>query len=447
VIRRALAVCVRASAAVLAALAASVAACRPAGPEPPNVLLIVVDTTRADRCSVSGYARDTTPRIADLARSGVSFVDAWSPSPWTVPAHASLFTGVHPSRLRLVGATHAQLYGDWTTMAEHLGGAGWVTASFSCNPYVSPAFGLTQGFDTTETYGVVDAGSAPLARLATQRALGWMRAQSRASKRFFAFVNLMEPHASYDPPAEFAKRFLREGTPADVEREARAIAFPRTMTIGLGAEQVSAPVLAAASDLYDAEIAVADAEIGALLDGLRAEGTLDRTLVVVCSDHGEGLGDHGWIEHAIYLHRTLLHVPLVLRLPGVFDGGRTVRDVVRLEDVFPTVLRACDVPMPPEIDGAPLTGDLAGRVARGVEKASPDWVERATRAVGEAAAAPVRPARRSVYDGRHHLIVDSTGRKELYDVAADPRETRDLAAQDPATVARLEALLPPAPPE
>jgi arylsulfatase A-like enzyme len=187
-----------------------------------------------------------------------------------------------------------------------------------------------------------------------------------------------------------------------------------------------------------------DAELGTLFDQLRAEGLLDNTLVIVTSDHGENLGDHDLWDHKFSLHRSIRHVPLVMRYPNAVAGPpRVIDDVVRIEDLFPTVLDVCGITLPGDLDSQSLLGDTSGRLARaswaphlhalaGIRKRFPDVDPTLFEA-----------SFRAVFDGRHHLIVRSDGATELYDVVADPGETLNLAETEPERVAELEKLLDP----
>lgn len=423
---------------LLAALGGG-ARCRSRGERSgPDVLLLVMDTARADRCSFLGYGRPTTPRLAELAKESVVFTDAWSPSPWTFPAHAALFTGRTPERLGIVAPWPPVLSKEETTLAEVLGAAGWSTACFTNNGWLAPHTRLTQGFDVVDPVYLSPGGES--AREAHSHALEWMAERRRAGRPFFAFVNDVEPHAPYDPPRAFAERFLAPNTPPAVVEEARGVRYPRSVLDHLGRETVRADVRAAASDLYDAEIAQLDAAIGELLDGMRREGLLDGTLVVIAGDHGEGLWDHGWMEHGTLLHRELLRVPLLIRLPRD-PAGRVVGDVVRLQDVFPTIARVCGVAPPSPMDAYDLLGDTAGRTATAAERTRHDIAEATERAAGAEAASTFRVTRRSVYDGRHHLIVDDRGGAQVFDVTEDPGERRDLAPERPDLVESLRAKL------
>jgi arylsulfatase A-like enzyme len=196
------------------------------------------------------------------------------------------------------------------------------------------------------------------------------------------------------------------------------------------------------SDLYDAEIATLDREVGVLFDRLRADGILDSTMVVIVSDHGESIGEHGIYDHGLGLYRQLLHIPLLVRLPGRFDGGSEVRDVVRLEDLPPTILEACGLPPIEKIDGVSLLHDVPGRVARASQPAENVYAMRARKELPGADLSRVAVGVRSAFDGALHLLEYSDGRVELFAPDEDPEEVRNLAAERPAEVERLRALLP-----
>jgi len=196
------------------------------------------------------------------------------------------------------------------------------------------------------------------------------------------------------------------------------------------------------SDLYDSEIAELDAEIGRFVQELGRAGILDETLLIVTSDHGENLGDHGMASHKSSLHRSIRHIPLVLRLPGVFDGGRTVDDVVRLEDLFPTILEVCRIEVPPGIQGKSINGETAGRVSRAHHaQPGPLLIQKLRRLHPGADTSRLETSIDAVFDGRYHYIRYSAGREELYDVTLDPGEKRDLSGTSPTVLDRLRALL------
>ena len=431
----------RRAASLTALLLAANCGGAPAPAGPPNVVLVVMDTTRADRCSFEGYARPTTPRLAELARSGVTFRDAWSPCCWTAPSHGSLFTGLRPEHHGLTEGVRPFLDAVTPTLATWFKGAGWRTGCFSNNQIVSPEYGLTQGFDKVEPMYTDPRRAYPFAGETHRRALDWALSKQAVGKPFFLFINDMEPHLPYAPPREVAARFVQGSPSADELESARIFNYPWSVGYTLGRTEVPPRRLALLGDLYDAEIATLDAELGKLFDGLQAAGVLDHTVVVVCADHGENLGEHKRLGHLLSMHRTTLHVPLFVRYPGKFDGGRTVQDVVRLEDVAPTLLDICGLPVPKELDGVTLTRDLAHRTARGLFGEQARAIPEMQIAFPGADLSVFKTSIRSLYDGRFHFILDSTGHAELYDVGADPAESRDLAPAGGPDLQRMRKLL------
>jgi arylsulfatase A-like enzyme len=413
----------------------------------PNVLLLVMDTTRADRCGFDGYARPTTPRLDAFAKDAVVFKDAWAPAGWTAPSHASLFTGLRPEHHGVMDGMRPFLADGAATLAKAFLDGGWRTGCFSNNDYVSEDYGLAQGFETVVPLWKENnerRRAYPWAPDTHERALDWARACAAEKKRFFLFVNDMEPHLPYTPPAAFAKRFLPSDAADGEVSEAEAFQFPASVGFVLGEVPAKPRKLALMSDLYDAEIATLDDAVGRLLDGLKAADLLKNTVVVVCADHGENLGEHGFLGHFQSLHRTTLHVPLIVRFPGKFDGGRAVADVVRLEDVPPTLLELCGLPPMKDVDGASLLHGLAGRAALAVQGEQSATVPKMKDAFPDAPASAfetLKKSIRSVYDGRFHLIRDSAGKEELYDVAADPGETKDLAPADVDDLHKMRKML------
>jgi len=431
---------------VLFAVALALVACarKPVGPLHPNVIILVMDTARGDRCSVNGYARPTTPFLSKLARTSTVYEDAWSPSSWTGPAHASLFTGLRPENHGFVRYTKFYLDENADTLAEILHRAGYETACLSANPVISAELGLLQGFQQAEVIPERPGQPGSEARTLTARALEFVRSCRKRSRPFFLFVNQMLPHLSYSPPPAIARPFL----PEDATEEEVA-AGRRFATVGSDYflqpwRAFSGRQWTILSDLYDAEIAALDAELSRLVTALEDEGGLDDTVLVVVSDHGENLGDHALAAHYASLHRTLLHIPLLIRYLPVFSGGKRVEDVVRLEDVFPTLLTLCALSVPQGLDGRTLTAPTRDRPARAVLGGEESSRLRRDFPGFYYSGQWWRPWR-SVYDGRFHLVRRNDGHEELYDVKDDPLERKNLAHRNPDVVRRLRSLLPGTP--
>ncbi len=349
---------------------------------PPNILLVTIDTARADAFGPYGSKLGSTPTIDALAREGVVFEQAMSPVPLTLPSHASLLTGTFPPRhsVRENGA-HA-LPTEMITAAELFRDSGYRTGAFVGAYVLDARWGLDQGFDVYS--GSFDASSADVFSLADlQRtadrvaddALAWLGQSSE--KPFFAWAHFYDPHTPYTPPPAVGERF---------------------------------------ADPYAGEIAFTDSQLARLLKSLEERGQLRNTIVVVAADHGEGFGEHGENGHGLLLYEETLHVPLIVRAPGLAPGRR-VSVPVSLVDVLPTLTELARVKAPAQVQGQSLVSLARG----GDEHATPIYAETVypRRRFGWSALRVLR-------DGPWKVIESSE--PELYDVASDARENRDLSS-------------------
>lgn len=305
-----------------------------AAADAPNVLVLSIDTLRADRLGCYGYDRGTTPNLDKLAAQGVLFERAYSSAPWTLPSYASLFTALLPADHRAGVVTEREdrfgtdekapkkttelLRPDVPTMAERAREQGYATAGFYCNPYIGSGAGVDRGFDRWTRY---QHG----AKAGTEMAQAWIGAH--AAKPWFVFLHLIDPHMPYAPPAPYDERF------AGVKVEELRDWPPALPALRAGADDALKRLC---SDLYDGEVAYADAQLGRLLEALRASGELDNTIVVLHSDHGEEFWEHGGCDHGHALHEELLRVPFAIVWPGRL-APRRVDERVRTLDLFPTL--------------------------------------------------------------------------------------------------------------
>jgi arylsulfatase A-like enzyme len=436
------------------AMALCLLACGCAAAPRPNILLVVIDTARADRFPWAGYARPTAPRLAALAREATVYTNAWSPAPWTVPAHASLFTGRYPS-LHRTDCGSLRLPDAEVTLAEILRDAGYRTVGYTANPWLGSTYNFQQGFDTWgETWReVTDADEDTGATLNNERIdrfLRWYAGNQDAQRRpFFLFVNYFEPHLPYHPPEPERSRLLRPGTdPARAERLAH-LGHPEEMRYILGRSDLTPDDLATLNDLYDGEIAYVDRRIGEVVDLLRSLGLLDRTVVAVTGDHGENIGDHHLMDHKMSVHATLLHVPLLLRYPGRVAADARIDTPVQMHDLFPTLLGLAGTAAPPDdvVEAVPLPGTGVDGPRRGPHAPM----------IGEVAGPPVEflKVMRETFPGADLARFDRTqvslrhdgwtiqwgsdGRNALFHVAEDEGETRDLAASEPERLRAMQA--------
>lgn len=438
---------------VFLAAAFSFAGC--SGTERPNVVLVVLDTTRADHFSAYGYPRATTPGFDAFAERSIRFDRAFATSSWTVPSHASLFTGLYPMTH---GATQESQYlaADAETLAELLADDGYETAAFSNNAWVGEKTNLTQGFAHV---GEMWRQRGPGQAVRTNRAVvEWLDARD-SDRPFFLFVNYIEPHWTYSAPRPWQDRFLFPGVTAAERKRANF----GVVDWYLDRDGVSERLLPIRVGLYDAELAWVDAALGQLLEMLRDRGLEDSSLIVVASDHGENLGDNGHQGHSFTLYDSTLRVPLAIRPPGGRGAGSLRTDPVQLADVFETIVTAAGVSPGSarragvDLLGAPLPNDRPLIAEYYYPAQFLSYFPEAARSGAELE--PFRRRIRALRIGSHKFIWGSDGRHELYDVAADPGETRDLSGSAPATAARMQAALealvaryavdtaPPAPPE
>jgi arylsulfatase A-like enzyme len=422
-----------------------------AGASRPDILLVVLDTTRADRLQSGGYERPTSPNLAALAREGAVYTKTFSPAPWTVPAHASLFTGQYPS-LHRTDCGSLRLPDESRTLAERLREAGYRTVGYTANPWIGKGYNFQQGFDTYREIWreVPDGGEDTGATLTNEgviRYLRWRR-QNRQARRqpLFLFINYFEPHLPYHPPEPERSRLLSPGRdPARVGRLSR-LGHPDEMRFIMGISDLTGEDLEILNELYDGEIAYADRRLGEVLDAIREGGALDRTIVAVTADHGENIGDHHLMDHKMSVHDTLLRVPLVLRYPPRVAPGQVVEEEVQMHDLYPTLLALAGVTAPAGavVEAVPLPGagiEDAGRGDRTI--------------VGEFVGPPVEflQIMEDLFPGNDLSRFDRTlvalrrggwkihwgsdGRHALYRVADDPGEMRDLAATEADRLRRM----------
>jgi arylsulfatase A-like enzyme len=327
-----------------------------ATPRRPNVLIYVVDTLRADRLGCYGHDGRTSPRIDDLARSSAVFTHAIAQSSWTLPAAASILTGLLPGRHGAVNPERG-LRPDVPTLAETLGAHGYETVAFVTNYLGSGVFGLDRGFGAFRFYR--ERGDRRRSVYLRSDALyAHMRRtlDGGLAEPFFLYVHATDPHFPYVP----LRRYLR-GAVAHVADPWAHDTLEAVRQFHNGRERWGArPVALTPSqtsvllDLYDGEVRMADEYFGRLLDDLAQAGTLDRTLVVLTSDHGEEFTEHGGLGHGQTLYDEVVRVPLVIRPPGGLWPGFRADTIAQHVDIVPTVLDAIGLPVPDRFDGSPL---------------------------------------------------------------------------------------------
>jgi len=387
-------------------------------PARPPIVLITLDTTRSDRLGCYGYSLPTSPQLDRLCEDATRYDAAYSTTSWTLPAHASLFTGEYTyshgvrydtdgplvlsdaidhrsaARYRARG-----LDADKPTLARRLSDAGYATAGFVGGPWMKRVFGLESGFDHWDDAGI-DEDNGRRADALTDAAIAWLRGHAAAP--FLLFLNYYDAHSPYSPPDGWRDRF------ADQLGDRRPLPGPgEPMTL----EQANA--------FYDAEIAFADHHLGRLFDTLRDWGLYEPAWIIVTADHGDVIGEHGTAGHGRYLWEEEIRIPLVIKPPG---GDRGVDSApIQLTDIAPMLLEALGLPPLPRASGPRVRGDdrvLAELYPLPLMFAKGDW--------------------RALVVGHDKLMWNSRGRHKLHDLQAPAGEDEDRAK---FAVSRTDALL------
>lgn len=402
------------------------------------ILLVGIDTLPAARTSTYGYERETTPQLTRIAAQGVRFERALSPSPWTRPAFASIFTGLPPARHRAgevgpeTGPATRPLAPGFVTLAERLRDAGWQTRAWINNPFMVAGSGLEQGFASYVDYGT--RSSARAAEPAVRDLVRELEMPQSADR--FLFLHLMDPHGAYRMPDDFRARFTAETQVGRLSHPLTRELFGKLTHRRLdpGAEERRF-----LGDLYDAGVAYTDAQLGRVFDAALAAGPPERLTFVVTADHGEELFEHGGFEHGHTVYDELLRVPLVVVQPGRATAGGLVETAVSTRDLARTLLDAAGVaPLGPGRSLLPLLAGAqrdperavaSGATLYGVERLA---IERDGLKYVYNQTANGRPSRRAPRpDARH----------ELYDLRRDPGETTNRFRSEPQRARALHAEL------
>jgi len=395
---------------------------------PPNIVIIVMDTARQDRLSCYGYARETSPRLSELAETSTVFDRAYSTSSWTNPAHASLFTGLYPTT-HGVTQEHWRMNRDLVTLAEVLSEHGYETVGIIENGMLSSEHGFQQGFSTYHLTSRIQKmldraefdGRSEGGNYATDLFLESLGGMGR-ERPFFIFVNLIAPHQPYDSSKQFMHKFVTD----------REISLVGNMwpEYYLGQKEFTPAELRHLNELYDAELLFTDHLVGKMMDGLRSLGHWDDTVFIVTSDHGENIGDHGHMDHVFSLYETTVKIPLIIHNPPRFRQGSVDRRPVTLADIFPTVLDVAGV----ESSKYPCQGLslLSGRLPE--DRAILSEYYWPVQALGRYSAEERTSSRldarkrriRSITVGSRKLVWGGDGKHELFDLDRDPGELVNL---------------------
>ncbi len=403
------------------------------GPERPYVLLIGIETLRADHVGCFGYSRNTTPALDAIAKEGVVFSKVMATSSWTMPAVMSVLTSLYPE---VHGTTNydRKLPEDVTTLAEVLRENDYKTIAFVSNPTLDGRHGFYQGFDLYDDFSVwlgfgkliggpnadpnLDVHQIPTNKPLTRAALRWIEQHHR--EPFFMFVFYFDPHYDYIPPPPFDTMFdpNYDGSVdgRGIVQEPRKSNRPPQRDL----DHIIA--------LYDGEVRYTDSYVSKLLNAFARFGILDQTLVVIFGDHGDEFYEHGSTGHAHTLYNELIHVPLVLKWPSMIPKGKRIDALASQVDIMPTILDYLEVQHKQAVQGTSLRGLIEGSV----------------RQVHDFVFSGGRAHRCAVIGSRNKMILNpGAGAREFYDLVNDPREQNNIhqAEESSALVASFEHYL------
>lgn len=407
---------------VLAALFILAGCEREQGPLRPNLILVSIDTLRADHLSCYGYERHTSPTLDKLASEGVLFENAHATSPWTLPSHGTLLTGFYPSQNGL-NSELSTLPSELETLAMVLSKHSFSTAAVVNSFFVSRRFGFDRGFDyfcfVPENHA--PAGAAPII---IEQAIQWV--QQHKSQQFFLFLHFYDVHGNYCSLPRYEKQFVGPYNGVADGSLAQLLEFRKGKIL---LDEVDIKHLV---DLYDAGIRQLDDQLKRLFNFLQQEALLEKSFLIVTSDHGEEFLDHGGVLHGRTQYQELIHIPLIIQGPGIPPSKR-FKGIVSLVDVMPTTISLLGIPSPSHFAGL----DLCPLWQESLYKLPDRFI------FSEADQYNVKNnIKRAVWQGRYKLHYDLLTKKlELYNLADNPTERLDIASEHPSVVELLFAEL------
>jgi arylsulfatase A-like enzyme len=442
-------------------------ASRSDGPDRPNIILVVWDTVRADHLSLYGYHSETTPFLDAFASDSVVFEKAYAASPWTLPSHASLFTGLYPSQ-HGAHAEHMVLDASFRTAAEIFQDNGYQTVCFSNNAYISDYHNMLQGFEDIWFKGQwaeeIERKSSglekrvhsfyswiwnslnlqffarfmknpaslwdnPDASTTTEAASEWLEKGREGDKPFFLFINYMDAHLPYNPKEEYAKNFLDgDQLEASYRKDLRYPPFKYFLDLSLS--PYSDSDIAIINGLYDGCLRSLDDALEELVTRVEDLGYGEDTMIIITSDHGEYLGERDRLAHGLGLHDELLHVPLLIRYPVLFEPGTQNEQAVTHVDIFETMLGVAGIAERPE--GMPEVRSLSNlddkyRAVFG-EFRFPLHVLTSASLMDDNTNLFVE--QKTIHTNEKQFIWKSRGEFEYYNVIEDPLEVNNLYSED-----------------
>ncbi len=380
---------------------------RPGQAPAKNVLIYLIDTMRYDKFSTYNPKTKTqTPNIDAFAKDATVFEHAYDNENWTKPSCATILTGLYPDTHK-TKEDRSKLPASAVTISEHLKTKGFKTGSFIANGYVSNAFGFDQGWDYYTNY-IRENKNTNADRLVDDT-LNWIDKQK--GKRFFAYVQTIDPHVPYSPPKKYRKLYWNRGYKGPIKPRSTGDQLAKIKTGKMDVNRDDKKYLEA---LYDGEVTFNDENFGRLIDGLKSRGLYDDTVIVIIADHGEEFFDHGKVGHGHSLYEEMIHSPLIVRYPGMATAGARVPHVVSMVDLVPSLLDIVDIPHHGALEGISFVDTLDGIGQPWPRIAVSDFLYR----------------RKSFRAGRYKWITTGRG-GELFDVWADRLDKKNVIKKHP----------------
>jgi len=388
-------------------------------PTRPNLILISLDTLRADRLGAYGYNRDTSPIIDSLGRDGAVFENAITVSPWTLPSHVTMLTGLFPSSHGLVHPKGGKIGKDVRLLAEVLKENGYRTLAFAGGGYVSKSYGFARGFETFEINRSERKKLNDGFKLSLDA--GYSAVQSLGDQSpFFLFLHTYAVHCPYSPPEPYASMFVSDGA-VEIDPTKCGTEYNRDS----GINDAQALYL---SDRYDGSIRMADAELGDFLQKMDSAGLLDNTYIIITSDHGEEFLEHGRIGHQFSLYKELLAIPLIISGPSI--KAHRVSHPVGLVDLFATILDLLGLPPVAQSQGYSLVPLMQGQKSIAGPRFQFSELSRG------------KELRSLINPSSDHFITDLDSKEtHYYDLFSDPQEQNNIVKDMPKEVASRQASL------
>jgi arylsulfatase A-like enzyme len=385
-----------------------------------NIFVWMVDTLRADKVrAFNPKTRVETPNYDAFAADATLFAWAHVPGTWSLPSHASILTGVYPA-VHKATAHEARLARQVPFIAELMKKGGYRTGLFSSNGYVSGKWGFDRGWDEIRNF--IRESLPNGAEYLWKTTKSWMDQPANKGKPLFLYLATVEPHVIYNPKKEFLVKYWDKPYGGPIKPVMTGIQLGHIKTGKLKLNDTDKAYLEA---LYDAEVTQSDAAFGAFLEDLKQRGLFDSSVVVVVSDHGDEFFEHGNVGHAQGVYQELVHIPLMVRAPGVFPAGKVVEADVEAMDVFPTLLELAELPIPPETQGSSLLALAHDEIGH-----SP-----------RAALSQNQGVTRGLKVARYRFIQGGLGRLELYDEIEDPLEQKNLAGNHPIALRKMRNVM------